>query len=95
MSETAPEFAALVVDAKACAKRIDDLRKLVEQAEKDQAQLAVDRDAHDRKVAELDAREAALALREEVCRGRCGIFQATRPGKISPRRKSWTRFEVA
>jgi hypothetical protein len=65
--DTLSGLVALLADTKACAKRIDDLRKLVEQAEKAQAQLAIDRETHDRKAAELEAREAALVTREEVC----------------------------
>jgi hypothetical protein len=58
---------ALVTDAKACAKRIDELRKLVEQAEKAQAKLDADREAYERKIAadkgELAAREQKTAER--------------------------------
>jgi chorismate mutase len=86
MSEATPDaFAAvtgliaLITDPKACAKRIDELRKLIEQAEKAQAQLAAERAAHEAKVAadkaELAAREAKVADR---------LFRAMRLEKEPP-----------
>jgi hypothetical protein len=62
---------ALIIDAKACATRLAELRKLVDQAEKAQAQLAADRETHAATAAAaaaaLEAREAALVTREEAC----------------------------
>jgi hypothetical protein len=73
MSE-APEFQAvanllaLLTDAKATAKKFDELRQTIEKAEGATAKLAVDREQHAAAVtaarAELDARGAALLKRE-------------------------------
>jgi hypothetical protein len=63
MSECAPEFAAttaliaLVIDAKACAKRLDELQRQIEAAAKAQAKLDADREQHER---EVTAAKAAL-----------------------------------
>jgi hypothetical protein len=58
---------ALVSDPKACARRLDELQKLEGQIAGAQAQLAADREQHDRRAAELDTREASLLTREEAC----------------------------
>ena len=73
-SQTSDAFAAvtgliaLVTDAKACAKRLDELQRQIEAAAKAQAKLEADREQHERSVAAakaaLDAREAALRKRE-------------------------------
>jgi hypothetical protein len=58
----------LVVDAKACAKRVDELAKLSAETATAQANLETERAAHDRKAtadtAELAEREVALRKRQ-------------------------------
>jgi peptidoglycan hydrolase CwlO-like protein len=73
MTDTSPEtFAAvadlikLVVDAKACAKRVDELQKLVATAAAAEARLAADTATHAATKAALEAREAAVTERERV-----------------------------
>jgi hypothetical protein len=59
---------ALVTDAKACGKRLDELRKAIEQADAAQADLKAARDEFGRhaaaETAAADAREAKLRARE-------------------------------
>jgi hypothetical protein len=75
MTDASPDtFAAvttlikLVVDAKACAKRLDDLQRLADQVAKAQATLDADRGTHHRELATAEAvtnaREAKLRDRE-------------------------------
>jgi hypothetical protein len=64
--DTLTGLIALLADSKAATARIAELQKLERQIARAQAQLAIDREAHDRKAAELDAREAALQVREEA-----------------------------
>jgi hypothetical protein len=76
----APEFAAvagliaLVTDAKACAKRFDELRSLSDQIAKSQAKLDSARAEHDRAAAaaqaDILAREQKLRQREQELLGR-------------------------
>jgi hypothetical protein len=73
MSEVSPDFAgtvaliALITDTKACAKRLDELRRLGAETPEAQSKLDADRAAHEAKVkadsAELAAREAKVAER--------------------------------
>ena len=83
MSEAAPDAYAtlaglitLLADSKATVKRLDELRRLSTETAEAQAQLAADREEHDRAVAAakaaLDAREAALRKREVDLAGREG-----------------------
>jgi peptidoglycan hydrolase CwlO-like protein len=58
---------ALVTDAKACSKRLDELRKLGAELAEAQAKLDADRETHAASAAALEARETALAPREEAC----------------------------
>jgi hypothetical protein len=58
---------ALLVDSKACAKRIDELQKLEERIAAAQARLDADRAEYDQHVA---ATKAELAAREAVVAGR-------------------------
>jgi hypothetical protein len=62
------QLIALITDVKACAKRLDELRATIDAAEKAQAHLAADRDAHARDVAAATtasaAREKSLTQRE-------------------------------
>jgi hypothetical protein len=55
---------ALITDPKACAKRLAELTKAAQEVAAGQAQLAADREAHEREVAEakagLDRRGAEL-----------------------------------
>jgi hypothetical protein len=58
---------ALITDAKACGKRLDELRRLSAETAEAQAKLDADRAAHEQKIAadraELAAREAKVADR--------------------------------
>jgi hypothetical protein len=59
---------ALISDPKGCAKRMAELQATIDAADKAQAQLAADRAAHERAVAEanheLDARRLEIAKSE-------------------------------
>lgn len=60
----------MITDVKACAKRLEELRATIATAEKAQARLDADREAHARTVAVVDARDKALHDRErEVALG--------------------------
>jgi hypothetical protein len=56
----------LVVDAKACAQRVEELRKLVATATAAQAKLNADSASHVATKAALDEREAAVTERERI-----------------------------
>jgi hypothetical protein len=58
---------ALVTDAKACGKRLDELRKTIEQAEAAQAKLTADREEFSQRAA---AKTAAADEREKRIRAR-------------------------
>jgi hypothetical protein len=59
---------ALITDAKACGKRLDELKKLGDEVAKSQAKLDTDRAEHERasttRTREFDEREAKLRDRE-------------------------------
>jgi hypothetical protein len=61
---TVADLIGLIVDAKACSKRLAELQTTIDAAQKAQAQFAADRGAHARTVAATDAREGALRDRE-------------------------------
>jgi hypothetical protein len=73
MTDPSPEtFAAvadlikLVVDAKACAKRVEELAKLSADIATAQAKLDAAQPIHDQKAAELEAREISVTERERI-----------------------------
>jgi hypothetical protein len=66
--ERAFTLLAVVADAPGCKARLAELQNKIAAAAKAQAQLDADRERHDRKLAELDAREAAVSERERVVR---------------------------
>ena len=70
---------ALLADPKATAKRLDELRLLIEQSKKARAKLEADRAVHDRSVAaaeaEMIAKEQALRRREVDLAGREGVLR--------------------
>jgi hypothetical protein len=69
----------LLADPKATAKRLDELRLLIEQSKKARAKLEADRAVHDRSVAaaeaEMIAKEQALRRREVDLAGREGVLR--------------------
>jgi prophage DNA circulation protein len=56
----------LVIDAKACAKRVDELAKLSAETATAQANLDTAQAVHDQTAAALAAREAAVTERERI-----------------------------
>jgi hypothetical protein len=76
MSETSDTFAAvialiaLVADPKACAKRLAELQATIDAADKAQAQLAIDRAAHERAVAEANHELDGRRSKNRTGRGR-------------------------
>jgi hypothetical protein len=65
--ERAFTLLAIISDPSGCKARLAELQKQIAAAAKAQAKLDSEREQHDRKAAELDAREAALRVREEAC----------------------------
>lgn len=69
----------MLADPKATAKRLDELRLLIEQSKKARAKLEADRAVHDRSVAaaeaEMIAKEQALRRREVDLAGREGVLR--------------------
>jgi hypothetical protein len=69
---TSETFAALadliklIIDAKACAKRVEELAKLSADTATAQAKLDAAKPIHDQTAAALEAREAAAAERERI-----------------------------
>jgi hypothetical protein len=101
VSESPDTFAAvtaliaLVVDVKACAKRLEELRLAVEAAEKERAQLAADWASHQRttsdaraeledKAASLRKREVAVAIKERDLVERERVIAASKPDRYPP-----------
>jgi hypothetical protein len=92
MSDPTPEsFAAvadlirLIADPDGAARRLRELQKLVDQAEKAQARLDADRTAHEQKVA---ADNAALDKREAAARQRV-IAATIRENSVAEREARW------
>jgi hypothetical protein len=91
MNDPTPEtFAAvadlikLVIDAKACAQRAEELRKLVATTAAAQALLDADTATHAATKAALEAREAAVTERERIVAAEEAELREQRPSERFP-----------